>query len=97
VPNAGEKDAYLAALLRRIEGHKHYPRNASRRRLEGEVDVSFLLLQGGEVDNLAVTGGHRILRKAARQAVLNATPFPIPPPRMHLPYQIRYGMVFRLR
>jgi len=58
--------------------------------------VSFILMPGGEVDKVTVSGGHRVLRKAARQAVLKAAPFPEPPANMKLPNQIRYSMVFRL-
>jgi protein TonB len=97
VLDAGEKDAYLAALLKRIEGHKHYPRTARRRQLQGEISVSFLLLQDGEVDRVTLSGGHQVLRDAARQAIHNATPFPKPPTGMNLPYPVRYGMVFQLR
>ncbi|WJW75355.1 TonB family protein [Thiohalobacter sp. IOR34] len=97
---AAEADAetsYLARLLAHIERHKFYPRAARRRALEGEVEVSFELLADGRVRDLQLTGGARLLRNAARQAVQEALPLPRPPAAMRLPRRVEYRMRFELR
>jgi protein TonB len=91
-----ERESYLLRLLAHIDSHKFYPRNARRRGTEGEVQVSFHLRKDGNISNLQVTGGSRVLRDAAKQAVQRALSLPLPPESMPLQEQIRFGMVYRL-
>jgi protein TonB len=90
------KHEYLRRLMAHIESHKHYPRVARRRGIEGEVEVSFRLLQGGGVDNVVVEG-HRTLRKAVEDAITAAQPMPNPPAELALPLPISFSVLFSLR
>ena len=90
------KHEYLRRLMAHIEAHKHYPRAARRRGIEGEVEVNFRLLPGGEVADVSVGRGHRILRKAVEQAIAAAQPLPQPPLSLQLPLAVSFSVVFSL-
>jgi protein TonB len=91
-----ERESYLLRLLTHIDSHKFYPRKARHRGMEGEIQVSFYLLSDGSISDLQVTGGSKLLRMAAKQAVQRALSLPPPPGSMQLQEQIRFGMVYRL-
>lgn len=91
------KHEYLRRLLAHIEAHKHYPNVARRRGIEGEVAVSFNLLSRGEVTDLKLEQGHRVLRQAVEEAIAAAHPMPLPPPELPLPMNISFRMQFALR
>lgn len=91
------REQYLNRLLAHIEAHKFYPTTARRRRLEGEIQVSFTLGEGGRITNLAVSGGHPLLQKAAEEAVLKAEPMPKPPAEVPCPLPVRYAMAYDLK
>ena len=91
-----ERESYLLRMLAHIDSHKFYPRKARRRGMEGEVRIVFYLHRDGSISDLQVSGGSKVLRKAARQAVQQALSLPSPPASMHLQEQIRFGMVYRL-
>ncbi len=88
--------SYLAQLLEHIDEHKFYPRSARRRGLEGRVEVSFRLLADGNIRDLRVSGGSRILRMAAEQALQRALPMPTPHSSMQLQQQVNFDMEYRL-
>ena len=91
-----ERESYLLRLLEHIDNYKFYPRTARRRGVEGEIQVAFYLRKDGSISNLQVTGGSKVLRKAATQAVQRALSLPPPPASLPLQEQIRFGMVYRL-
>jgi len=96
VAQQDERESYLLRLLAHIDNHKFYPRTARRRGVEGEIKVAFYLRKDGSISNLQVTGGSKVLRKAAKQAVQQALSLPPPPESMPLQEQIHFGMVYRL-
>jgi protein TonB len=91
-----ERESYLQRMLAHIDNHKFYPRSARRRGMEGEIRVSFHLHRDGGISDLQVSGGSKVLRKAAKQAVQQALSLPPPPASMPPPEKIRFGMVYRL-
>lgn len=90
------KQEYLRRLMAHIEKYKQYPQAARRRRLEGDVRVSFTLQAGGQALALRVEGGPAVLGKAAQQAVEEALPLPLPPPTLSLPWPVAFTMRFTL-
>jgi protein TonB len=91
------KHEYLRRLMAHIESHKNYPRVARRRGIEGDVAVKFRLLQGGEVGNVSIEQGHRVLRKAVKEAIAAAQPMPVPPPTLALPLELSFSVQFSLQ
>jgi protein TonB len=91
------RQEYLRRLMAHIESHKHYPRAARRRGIQGDVAVAFTLHPGGRVDALKTDGAHRVLRAAAGDAVEAAQPLPKPPESLALPWEVSFTMRFTLR
>ncbi|MDH3560222.1 MAG: TonB family protein, partial [Gammaproteobacteria bacterium] len=90
------KKEYLRSLMTHIEAHKYYPRRARNRDIEGVVEISFDLLENGDVTNIRTSGGHRLLRAAAEHAIQQSLPLQIPPPFLQLPREIHFSMRFDL-
>ena len=90
------KQEYLRRLMSHIEKYKHYPRAARRRRIEGDVRVSFSLHAAGKLDGLNISGGQEILNSAALRAVEEALPLPEPPASLGLPWPVAFTMRFSL-
>ena len=83
--NNGEKDLirqrYKQQLLETIASHKYYPKRARRRHIEGRVEVGFVVMQDGVIENIRVadSSGESVLDKAALDAIRRAGRFdPIP-------------------
>ena len=90
------KQEYLRRLMAHIEKHKHYPRAARRRYIEGDVTVTFTLQAGGKVTDLSVEGAQAVLSGAAKRAVEEALPLPEPPSALDLPWPVAFTMRFSL-
>ncbi len=95
--NTKERDRYLSQLMGHIERHKFYPPSARRRGMQGTVKVSFVLLENGEIRDLAVNGSHTILERAAAEAMRKAAPLPRPPASVSCPHRVQFGMEFTLQ
>ena len=77
--DASALQAYLAAIRARIAAAKRYPMMAERRRIQGEVLVSFRLSFNGLLlgePEVAGSSGSNLLDEAAVRAVKRAAPFP---------------------
>jgi len=91
-----ERQQYLHKLLSHIESFKFYPRAARRRSLEGDVKISFMLLDDGYCEQLTLDGRHSALVNATQQALESAMPLPVPPKDIGLPRQIEFAMAYSL-
>ncbi len=77
--DASALQAYLAAIRARIAKAKRYPMMAERRRIQGEVVVSFRLSFDGRLlgePQVSESSGSSLLDGAAVRAVMRAAPFP---------------------
>ena len=65
------KEQYKLDLLRAIEANKKYPKQAKRRRQQGQVKVSFILHGDGNISNICIvkSSGSKILDRAAMTAI----------------------------
>ena len=88
---------YQALLMRHIDVHKQYPRVARKRKIQGEITVTFTLLADGNIKNLTTMGKRSILKKATIQAVQDALPMPRPPKQLSLPMEIKFKMDYFLK
>jgi len=92
-----ERKAYLRRLLAHIETFKFYPSAARRRAIEGKLEVTFLLRESGDYDQLIINGGKAVLQRAVRQALIDAQPFPEPPGSMQTNPRIAFSMNYELQ
>ena len=93
-----EKEQYLNTIAAHLEKYKFYPRSARRRHIEGDVKVSFDLLEDGNILNLKIFSGHSALQKATSASITSALPMP-PRPESLLALntiKIEYSMQFSL-
>ena len=79
--NYDTSESYLEMIRQRIEQHKHYPRQARERQIEGMVTIRFIITPAGNVQAIGIarSSRHSLLNEAAIKAVQNASPFPKPP------------------
>jgi protein TonB len=91
-----ERQLYLHKLVAHIESFKYYPRAARKRSLEGDVNVSFMLLDDGYYVQLKLDGEHSLLVKATRSAMESAAPLPSPPEGIILPRRFEFTMSYSL-
>ena len=91
-----QKIDYYSLLQAHIESHKYYPRRARKLGIEGDVEVSFVLLANGEASDISSTGGHRLLNQAAIKSIREAMPLPAPPATLNLPLVVTFSMHYNL-
>jgi protein TonB len=79
--NTSKLRSYLGLIRSRIEQEKRYPLWARSHRLEGKVNIRFILSTNGKVSAVQVSksSGQDCLDEAAVQAVQQASPMPPPP------------------
>ncbi|MDT8404844.1 energy transducer TonB [Sulfuriflexus sp.] len=97
---ASLKRRYLKRLLARIHRKKHYPYQARRRHEEGEVLVSFVIGQAGEISSIRVSrsSGHPSLDKAAIKTVTRVSPMiPLPAELGISRWELAVPIAFNLR
>ncbi len=91
-----KQNLYLKKIIASIEKNKYYPTLARRRNMQDIVAVSFNLVSNAEVENLKISGNHKVLRNAARAAIYNSLPFNRPPQEVSFPLNVKYSMAFSL-
>lgn len=91
---AARMRSYLSAVLAAVQAEKYYPPAARRQGIEASIPLSFTVEADGSVRDLIVGAGPESLRRAARETVDRAAPFPPPP---DAPAPVSFTMVYRLR
>jgi protein TonB len=91
----GALEDYRGSVRARLADARSYPAKARRLRQEGEVLVSFRVVEDGSVEDLTVeeTSGFEVLDDAAVRLVESCSPFPLPP---HSPFAFRIPVRYRL-
>ncbi len=87
---------YYAMIQQLVESNKHYPKVARRRRIEGEVKVSFVIRDDGTIEEVSSSGNKKVLNSAAEKAILAVSPLPKPPEVIATPIQLSFTMIFKL-
>jgi len=93
-----EKLKYLDAIVKHINSHKHYPRRALNRGIQGVINISFDLHSDGSIENLDIANGHRLLMRASEQSINRALPMPERPDELlsleviHITTSMKYSI-----
>jgi protein TonB len=93
-------ETYKRALLLALEANKRYPRDAQRRGVEGQVEVAFVVLQDGTLQQLVILrgSGSRHLDRAALQTLKRLHRFrPIPDELSRREWPMRVILRFALQ
>ncbi len=91
-----EKERYLASVMAHVEKHKHYPKTARRRGIQGEVSVRFVLYADGSARNIEAGNGPELLLHAAQETIQHALPLPSPPASIPCPLPCHFRIRFSL-
>ena len=85
-------------LYNEINKNRHYPNSALRLQREGTVQVTFKLLENGDINNLIVenSSGFNSLDKAAMIAVKNIQPFYAAKRHLQVPHDFTVDIIFQL-
>ena len=90
---------YQDTVKQKIESSRHYPMRAQRMRLEGVVDIAFVINKDGTSRNIKVVGssGSKLLDAEALNNISKASPFmPLPKEISKNSIDIRVAIVFSL-
>ncbi|MFA7070781.1 MAG: TonB family protein [Sulfurimonas sp.] len=93
--SSSELDSYLAKLRAKIEQNLRYPLLAKRLKLEGEVMISFSILDDGAIKKLTIisSSGSKSLDEAAIKTIEAILPFEKPPKKdMQVEVPIRFSL-----
>jgi len=94
------KQRYIKTLLKRIHRKKHYPRRARRSGEEGEVLVSFMIGQTGDISLIRVSrsSGYENLDQAAVKTIARVSPLqPLPDELGMASWELAVPIAFDLR
>jgi len=97
---AGLDPAYARRLLASLERHKHYPRSARARRLEGVTLLWIRMDRSGRVlsSRISESSGHRVLDHAVLATVRKASPLPaLPASDARAELELIVPIAFRMR
>ncbi len=76
-----------------IQRAKRYPRFAKKLNIQGIVHVRFTLHPNGQVTNIQTSNAHKILKKSARQTIIEASPeFPKTKQKVDISLNIAYKL-----
>lgn len=90
------KNNFLMLLRKTINKNKFYPRVAQRRGIEGNVKVSFRIMNNGQVDAIKIVSGKRVFNKAVTQAIEKSFPIQIPKELQDFPMAVNLQLNFSL-
>ena len=94
------KQRYIKTLLKRIHRKKHYPRRARRNGEEGEVLISFMIGQTGDISLIRVSrsSGYENLDQAAVKTIARVSPLqPLPDELGMASWELAVPIAFDLR
>lgn len=83
-------------IRRTISKNRTYPKMAKRRRMQGDVDVSFTVLKSGNVANVVVKGP-KVFHNSAKSAIVNSFPINVKNSPVKLPTSISFTLRYRIR
>lgn len=92
-----EFSRYLARIRKQLEKNKKYPDNARRKRIEGNVLVSFSILSDGQIVGAEVTNGAAVELSEAALALLRDRKFAAPPSGWQSGNRIEFTINYNLR
>jgi protein TonB len=84
----------LKGIRKRIYDRLNYPSSAKRMGMKGSSVVKFRIHRNGSVDDVSIsrTSGHEILDEAAKQAILDAAPYPSPSEAIYVVLSVNFSL-----
>jgi protein TonB len=91
--------SYQDIIKQRIQEARRYPPEARKQGIEGGVEMSFTILQGGQLKNAVITGtsGNQSLDAEALATISRAAPFPpVPADAQEQEMTMRLRIIFKI-
>ncbi len=92
-----KKNLFLTNLMQRINDNKSYPNMARRRCMEGDVEVQFVIMANGTVEDIKVLSGKRIFKKSTIQAISRCFPMEVDTTLFNFPKEFKIKISYVLR
>ncbi len=92
-----KKNLFLTNLMQRINDNKSYPNMARRRCMEGDVEVQFVIMSDGTVEDIKVLSGRRIFKKSTIQAISRCFPMEVDTTLFNFPKEFKIKISYVLR
>lgn len=91
----GHDNSMYLTILDIINSHRIYPRMAIVRKIRGDIEVEFILLKSGGVEDIKITSGaHRILNDNAIETIEKTSPkYPKPDRNMRVKLVLSYNLI----
>lgn len=86
---------WLSELQQRINHFRHYPRQAAKRGLEGDIRIEALINIDGSLAQAKILSGHRAFHHNSLRSLKLALPFP-PPDGTKQPVTVVFTIHYRL-
>ena len=72
-----KQNLFFKKIKTTINKNKSYPRKAVRRGIEGDIKISFTLLENGNVKDIKIISGKNIFKKSAIKSIQKSFPIKI--------------------
>ena len=92
-----KKNLFLTNLIQRINDNKSYPNMARRRCMEGDVEVKFIVMSDGTVEDIEIISGKRIFKKSTIQAISRSFPMKVDTTLFNFPKEFKIKISYILR
>ena len=83
-----QKNQLIAELMRRIDQHKHYPKRALKRGIEGRVRFTLVLDRAGQLQSFEWLEGNRLFYKSTLEAIKRSLPLKLSTEQQPLSHQL---------
>ncbi len=90
------KNSFLTKLRKTINSNKFYPKAAQRRGIEGNVKVTFRILNNGCVEAIQIVSGKSVFSKAVTEAIQKSFPLKVPKELSDFPMVVNLQLNFSL-
>jgi len=90
-----QKNQLIAELMRRIDQHKHYPKRALKRGIEGRVRFTLVLDRAGQLQSFEWLDGNRLFYKSTLAAIKRSLPLKLSTEQQSLSHQLALQYTIR--
>lgn len=89
--------AFIEELIKKIDSNKSYPNMARRRCIEGVVDVKFIILANGNVEDIQIVSGRSIFKRSTTEAIERSFPIEVDSTLFNFPEEFRLKIAYILK
>lgn len=92
-----ERKLFIENLIKRINENKSYPHTARRRSIQDVLEIEFIILADGNVDDIKVLSGKNIFKESAIEAITKSFPIKIEKTLFDFPKKFKIKIAYILK